>query len=104
LNKYSQVDDEGRNFSISDFIGHERDDIAHIEGIHYTTKGWQFLVSWRDGTTTYVPLWEMKNSYSIETTNDAVNNKTSNEQSFNWWVPHIQRKCECMIGKLKKNK
>ncbi len=101
MNKYSQVDDEGHNFSISDIIGHERDDIAHTEGIHHTTKGWQFLVSWRDGTTTYVPLWEMKNSYSIETANDAVNNKISNEQ---WWVPHIQRKRECMIGKLKKNK
>jgi hypothetical protein len=56
-NIYSQVDDEGHNFSIlSEIIDHERDDSAHTAGARHTTKGWKFLVSWKDGTTMYLSL------------------------------------------------
>lgn len=40
----------------------------------HTTKGWKFLVAWKDGSTSYVPLREMKNSYPLETVDYAVGN------------------------------
>jgi hypothetical protein len=34
-----------------------------------TTKGWQLLVSWKDGTTDWLPLKELKVSNPIELQN-----------------------------------
>ncbi len=74
------------------------------EGAHHTTKGLRLLVSWKDGTTSYVPLRDMKNSYLLETADYAISNNISNEPAFSWWIPHVQRKRECIFGKLKKKK
>lgn len=67
-NLYSQVDEEGRSFLLLDeIVDHEKGDAAVSKDESasvncHTTKGWKFLVSWKDGTTSYVPLREMKNS------------------------------------------
>ncbi len=104
-NIYSQIDNEGHYFSIlSEIIDHKRNDATDTEGACHTTKGWELLVSWKDGTTTYVPLRDMKNSYPVETADYAINNNIAKEPAFSWWVPHVQRKREHIIGKLKKKK
>jgi hypothetical protein len=104
-NIYSQIDDEGHNFSIlNEIIDHERDDSAHTAGACHTTKGWKIIVSWKDGTTMYLSLRDRKNSYPTETTHYAINNNILNEPAFSWWVPHVQRKHKCIIGKLKERR
>ena len=66
-----------------------------------TTKGCKLLVSWRDGTSTWIPLSDMKESYPVEVAEYAVNNKIASESCFAWWVPHVIKKRDRIIKKVK---
>jgi hypothetical protein len=44
-----------------------------------TTKGFQLLVEWKDGSSDWLPLLELKKSYPIEVTEYAVNKKIVSE-------------------------
>jgi hypothetical protein len=57
-----------------------------------TTKSWQLLVSWKDGTTDWLPLKELKASNPIELAEYAVANKIAEEPAFAWWVKHVLQK------------
>ena len=91
-NLYSEVDTEGRQFAImTEITDHEFDPSAltaeEQELIasgkkHQTTKGWKLMVAWKDGTTSLVPLQEMKNAYPIETAEYAVANKIQDTPAF----------------------
>ena len=103
---YSQVDQEGHSFlMLSEIIDHELDNsaIRDTKGAKVcTTKGWRMIVAWKDGTTSSVPLREMKNAYLLETADYAINNRLEHEPAFAWWVPHVKRKRERLIYKVKK--
>ena len=50
-----------------------------------TTQSWKLLVEWKNGLTSWVSLKnEIKESFSIETAEYAVANKTSEEPAFIW--------------------
>jgi len=105
---YSQANQEGHSYlMLSEIIDHEVDSNAIRDtggNKTCTTKGWHLIVAWKDGTTLSVPLREMKNSYPLETADYAVSNKLEKEPAFAWWVPHVKRKKERMISKIKKGK
>jgi hypothetical protein len=104
-NLYSQVNQEGRSYALlCEIIDHVYDGTGPQDAARHTTKGWKFLVTWKDGTTSYVPLWEMKNTFPVETADYAIGNKLDKEIAFSWWVPHVMRKRERIINKLKKSK
>lgn len=108
---YSQVDSEGREQMLLDaIIDHRFDgnalskDDAIIPGTNRqrrTTKGCQLLVSWKDGSTDWIPLADMKDSYMVPTAEYAVDNKIASEPCFAWWVPHTLKKRERIIKKIK---
>jgi hypothetical protein len=60
-----------------------------------TTNGWQLLVSWKDGTTDWLPLKELKASNPIELAEYAVANKIVEEPAFAWWVKHVLKPNHC---------
>jgi hypothetical protein len=105
-NLYSQVDAEGRSFTLFDeILDHKRDDTAITdemlgESPCFTMKGWHFLVQWKDGSSNYVPLREMKASFPLETAEYAISHQIAKEPAFRWWVPYTLRKRECIISKL----
>jgi hypothetical protein len=105
-NIYSCVDQEGRNYTLlSQIIDHEEDlNVTKGELSWHTTQGWCFLVSWKDGSTSYVSLREMKNSYPVETAEYAISNQINTKPAFIWWVPYVLFKCERLISKAKKSK
>jgi hypothetical protein len=105
-NLYSQVDQEGRQFAlISEIIDHEfNEKDANLDPSRHTTKGWRFLVAWKDGSSSYVPLREMKNTYPLETADYAVSNGIDKEPAFTWWIPHVLRKRARIISKIKRGK
>jgi hypothetical protein len=105
-NIYSQVNQEGRNFSLlSEIIDHEEDlNVTKGDLPRHTTRGWRLLVAWKDGTTSYIPLREMKNSFPVETAEYAVSNKIDMKPAFVWWVPYVMHKRERLISKVKKGK
>jgi hypothetical protein len=113
-NLYSQVDEEGRTFRLIEEIVDHRSDgnaIRKDDGFYVsrngekrrkpTTKGWHLLVSWRDGTSSWVKLSDLKESYPVQTAEYAVNNRISDEPAFAWWVNHILRKRKRIIEKVK---
>ena len=59
-----------------------------------TTKGWEILVQWKDGSTTWSKLKDVKDSYPVDLAEFAVQNKIQDEPVFAWWVPYtIKKKC-----------
>ena len=52
------------------------------------TKGWQINVQWKDGSTTWSKLKDVKDSYPVELAEFAVQNGVSDEPVFAWWVPY----------------
>lgn len=109
---YAQVDEEGQTYAIiSEILDHRKDssatspDDAKIPGTNRprrTTRGWFLLVGWKDGTSDWVPLRELKESNPILVAEYAVNNKIVFEPAFAWWVPHVLRRRDRIIKKVQK--
>jgi hypothetical protein len=113
-NMYSQCDSEGmEHLLLKEIVNHRKDDTAysiddgwvHTRGgrrsRRQTTKGWWLLVEWKDGTTSWIPLKELKASFPIELAEYAVANKIVEEPAFAWWVKDVLRKRNRIIAKLK---
>ncbi|KAI2501495.1 Reverse transcriptase (RNA-dependent DNA polymerase) [Fragilaria crotonensis] len=116
-NMYAQVDSEGRAFALmSEIVDHESDaramkiadgtfvDKQGRQRPRITTQGWRLLVEWKDGTTTWVPLKDLKESFPIEVAEYAVANKISEQPAFKWWVDDTLRKRHRIIKKVKSAK
>jgi hypothetical protein len=103
---YSQVDQEGPMFTLlSEIIDHEENKEQTLGVTRgFTTKGWRFLVGWKDGSTSYVLLREVKNTCPTETANYAVASGLEKEPAFSWWVPYGIKKRKRITSKLKRGK
>lgn len=64
-----------------------------------TTKGWSLCVQWKDGSTSWESLADMKESYPIEVAEYATANEIEDRPAFAWWVPHVLKKRDRMISK-----
>jgi hypothetical protein len=86
-NIYAQVDDEGKHFALlKEITDHRRNgeaiDIANGFMImpngrkvqKRTTKGWELLVEWKDGITTWIPLKDLKETNPVELAEYAIAN------------------------------
>ena len=78
-NLISQVDEEGRRLMmLSEIIDHRStaDAIPIFEGTFVnqygverrkaTTRGWELLVEWKDGSSDWISLKDLKESYPVE--------------------------------------
>ena len=113
-NLFTQIDDEGRFLLMMDEIqDHKKDGsavgiddafVTNSQGLQrrrITTKGWKLLVSWKDGSTSWVPLKDLKESNPVEVAEYAVANKIAEEPAFAWWVRPVLRKRYRIIKKVK---
>ena len=113
-NLYSQVDEQGRTYQIlKEIVDHRKDNRAvHIsDGMvrtrsgrlrkRITTIGWQLQVEWKDGSTSWVPLKDLKESNPIELAEYAVASQIQDEPAFAWWVRDVLRKRTRIICKVK---
>ena len=103
-NIYAQVDDAGNTLHmVDDFIGHKKDETAvPIEDGYYrykgterrreTTRGWQINVLWKDGTTTWMDLKDIKDAEPIRLAKYAKDNDLLKEPAFAWWCHHVLKK------------
>ena len=114
VNIYSQLDDEGReHLKFKDIIDHRKDDSAltmengfiQLKNGHKkckpTTRGWQVLVEWKDDSTTWMNIKDVKEASPIELAEYAIANQISNEPAFAWWVPYVMKKRDRIIAKVK---
>ena len=113
-NLLSQVDEEGhRQLLLEEIVDFRKDDtaidikdgiITTNNGVTrkiMTTKGWELCVIWKDGSTDWISLKDLKESYPVELAQFAINNKIEEEPAFAWWVPYVNKKRKAIISKIK---
>jgi hypothetical protein len=112
----STTDSEGRQYQLfREIIGHrksdkavERSDMHRVDkrnGRRYmkkTTAGWELEVEWKDGSTSWLPLKDLKETNTIETAQYASNNNIIDEPAFTWWAPVALKKAQRLIKLSKK--
>ena len=113
-NMFAQVDDEGHRFVLLDSIIDHRvngkqlsKEDAFIVSKNggkrrkETTKGWEILLQWKDGSTTWEQLKDVKESYPVQLSEYALQKKLIQEPAFAWWVPYVLKKRKIIIAKVK---
>jgi hypothetical protein len=111
-NLYSQVDDEGHSHLLMKEISdHRKDNTALDQSTGFTTsrngnrvpkrttRGWQHLIEWKDGSNDWISLTDLKESNPLEVAEYAVANNISHEPAFAWWVPQVLRHRHRIISK-----
>ena len=102
---YAQCDPEGNIYVLMDSIvdwrrsttalGYEDQVALKQDGrtfMRRCTKGWQLCVQWRDGSTSWEKLSDLKESHPIEVAEYACAQGLEKEPAFNWWVPKVLKK------------
>jgi hypothetical protein len=62
------------------------------------TVGWQLCCQWKDGSSSWEKLSNLKELHPLETAKYAVTMGIDQEPAFNWWVPHVLRKRDRIIS------
>ena len=113
-NLFSQVDAEGNRHVLLDQIVDHRVDGSEVKQEdafiispnggrrrRETTKGWEILLQWKDGSTTWEALKDIKECYPTQLAEYAINARISDKPAFAWWVPHVIKKHKHIISKVK---
>ena len=113
-NMFAQIDEEGNRFVLLDSIIDHRTDGSELTSENAfitsknggrrkreTTKGWEILLQWKDGSTIWEALKDIKECYPLQMADYAIENGISNKLAFSWWVPHVVKKRNRIISKLK---
>ena len=112
---YAQLDDDGHTKMLMDEIVDHRSDASAVQlsdgkvrgpngtwKPKKTTRGWELCVRWKDGSTEWVPLKELKESNPIELAECAQSNLIDQEPAFAWWVPWTIRKRNKILKAMKR--
>jgi hypothetical protein len=110
---YAQCDPAGNQYMLlRAIIDHKQDETAvnqdeqwvTVNGRQHmvkTTKGWKLCVEFKDGSTSWVRLAELKESFPVETAEYAVAVGIDNEPAFRWWVPQVLKTRDRIISAVK---
>jgi hypothetical protein len=102
-NMLSMCDRNGNQHLLMRHItDHRKDDtaVSKIDGYIWTrgrkirkkiTKGWKQFVEWKDGSTSWEPLFDLKESNPVEVAEYAVAHDLAEEPAFSWWVSQLSR-------------
>lgn len=113
-NMFSGVDSEGHHYQLLSEITDHRTNVTAIHKNNgfiksrngtmvpkKTTRGWELLVEWKDGSSEWLPLKDLKVAFPVELAEYAVANQIEDEPAFKWWVPHTLKKRNSIIAKVK---
>ena len=113
-NLFASIDEEGnRHVLFSEIVDHRTDGTEVTQQDAFvttrsgtkrrreTTKGWEILVQWKDGSTSWIALKDMKSEYPVQLAEYAVSARILLEPAFAWWVPHVLKKRNRIISKTK---
>ena len=110
LSMYDHVNEEGYRTRLLDSIERHRSDENAVrapdgytkdsrgrKSRKITTKGWDLLVKWRDGSKSWLPLCDLKESNPLDVAEYALANNISKEPAFAWWTPHALKKRDSIV-------
>ena len=114
-NMLSQVDPEGYSLTLMEaIVDYKRDEAVAIpksemyvvskrgqKRLRKTTQGWKLLIHWKDGSESWVPLKDMKESHPVEVAEFAKARGINEEPAFIWWCPYVLRKRDVILSKVK---
>ena len=66
-----------------------------------STCGWTFKILWKDGSETWIPLKDLKESHPVELADYARARNIDKEPAFAWWIPYTLRKRDVIISSMK---
>ena len=66
-----------------------------------TTKGWELLIEWKDGSTNWVTLKDIKESYPVQVAEFALATHIYMEPTVTWWVPFVLKKRNRILANVK---
>ena len=101
---FTQCDPEGNQYLLLDsIIDHVVDDTAvsdqdqyvHVNGRKHhrkSTRGVRLCASWKNGSTSWEWLIDLKQSYPLELAEYAIAQRIDRTPVFSWWVPYVLRK------------
>ena len=67
-----------------------------------TTKGWKLCVKWKDGSTTWERLADLKGAYPIEVAEYAIATGIATQPAFVWWVHKVLKKRDRIVAAVSK--
>jgi hypothetical protein len=97
---YNQVDDGGYDNTLFDsIIIHEFNppftDITQNENlVSKSTEGWKICLQWKDGSSSWHPMIDVKNSFPVQLADYALYNELQDKTGFSLWVKHTLKKRE----------
>ena len=113
-NLFAQVDEEGNMHVLFDAIIDHRVDGTELQQSESfitstnggrrrkpTTKGWEILLQWKDGSTTWETMKDIKEAHTVQLAEYALQHKITNAPAFAWWTPYVLKKRNIIISKLK---
>jgi hypothetical protein len=98
---YEQLDPEGNmQLELAEIVDHRTNDnaISADQGLaaqgsrqqlKRTTRGWFLCCQYKDGSTEWKRLVDMKGAYPLETAAYAHANQPMEEPAFAWWAPNV---------------
>ena len=113
-NMFTQCDIEGNEHRLmEDIVDHKTDgqevktsDMYFVHGnrqhMRKTTKGWHLCVQWKDGSTSWEKLSDMKESYPVEVSEYAFAQDIHEQPAFAWWTKHVLKKRDRIIAAVNK--
>ena len=110
-NLLSQCDIDGHEYQyVKGFRDHKKDKTALTKQNCYvnddagrkhqikSTKGWKILTEFKDGTTSWTRLADLKESNPVELADYAVAHELQDEPAFSWWVPYTLQKRQRIVA------
>jgi hypothetical protein len=112
---YAQCDPDGNQYVLLDCIVDWRKkegalsigdqvtvDSRGKRTVRRTTKGVELCCQWKDGSTSWNKLSDLKESHPLECAQYAFAQGIEHEPAFNWWAPHVLKKRKHIISLVRK--
>ena len=114
-NMVSQIDSEGFSTTLMHgIVDYRKDESTAIpksdkwivsprgqRRLRKSTAGWKLLVQWKDGSETWVPLKDLKESHPVETAEFAKAKGIDDEVAFAYWEPYTLKKRDAIISAVR---
>ena len=106
---YASCDADGNEYILFDsFVDHKSNRKAMTKdsqrivhngrnSLRRSTAGWHFCVQWKDGSTSWQSLKDIKEAYPVAVAEYTVEQGIDNDPAFNWWAHAVLRKREHLI-------